>query len=159
MMENKKYTCCFTGHRKLPKERIEHIIKRLDQEVDNLISQGVTDFISGVALGFDQIAASLIVAKKEMGRDIRLVFALPCRNQDERWNDRQKQLYHNLLAEADEIIYVSEKYADGCMKKRNRFMVDNSTYCICAHLHGFSGTEQTVRYARQHGVKMLNVAK
>ena len=67
-MEDKKYTCCFTGHRKLPKERIEHIIKRLDQEVDNLISQGVTDFISGGALGFDQIAASLIVAKKEMGR-------------------------------------------------------------------------------------------
>lgn len=65
-MEKAK-TCCFTGHRRLPKDKIEQIVIRLNQEVDNLISQGVTDFISGGALGFDQIAASLIVAKKEMG--------------------------------------------------------------------------------------------
>ena len=89
----------------------------LDREINNLISQGVTDFVSGGALGFDQIAASLIIAKKEMGHDVRLVFALPCRNQDERWNADQKRLYHNLLAEADEIVYVSGEYTDGCMKK------------------------------------------
>lgn len=43
------------------------MVKRLDREVENLIGLGVTNFISGGALGFDQIAASLIVAKKEMG--------------------------------------------------------------------------------------------
>jgi uncharacterized phage-like protein YoqJ len=58
----KETTCCFTGHRRLPKDKIEHIIMRLNQEMDNLISQGVTNFISGGALGFDQIGASLIVA-------------------------------------------------------------------------------------------------
>lgn len=79
----KECTCCFTGHRKLPKEKIEQLIVALDREVDRLIGQGVTTFISGGALGFDQVAASLVIAKKEMGRDIRLVFALPCRNQDE----------------------------------------------------------------------------
>lgn len=56
----------FTGHRRLPKDKIKHIIIRLNQEVDNLISQGITDFISGGAIGFDQIAASVITAKKEM---------------------------------------------------------------------------------------------
>ncbi len=39
-MEKSK-TCCFTGHRRLPKDKINHIIIRLNQEVDNLISQGV----------------------------------------------------------------------------------------------------------------------
>ena len=130
----------------------------LDREIDNLISQGVTDFVSGGALGFDQIAASLIIAKKEMGHDVRLVFALPCRNQDECWNADQKRLYHNLLAEADEIIYVSGEYTDGCMKKRNRYMVDQSAYCICAHLYPMSGTEQTVKYARRKGLRITNVA-
>lgn len=153
----KETTCCFTGHRKLPKEKIEHIIKNLDREVDNLINQGITDFISGGALGFDQVAASLIIAKKEMGRETRLIFVLPCKNQDELWSDEQKRLYHNLLAEADEIIYVSEEYTDGCMKKRNRFMVDSSTYCICARLYPFSGTDQTVKYARQKGLRIINV--
>ena len=152
----KEHTCCFTGHRKLPQSKIESIIKRLDQEIDYLISQGVTDFISGGALGFDQIAASLIVAKKELGRDIRLIFALPCKNQDEKWSTAQRQLYHNLLAEADEIIYVSEEYKEGCMKKRNRYMVDSSAYCICALLNPWSGTGQTVRYARQKGLWVIN---
>ena len=158
MLTNKEKTCCFTGHRKLPKEKIERIIIRLDRDVENLINQGVTTFISGGALGFDQVAASLIVAKKEMGRKICLIFALLCKNQDELWSAEEKELYHNLLAEADEVIYVSEEYHDGCMKKRNRYMVDHSAYCICARLHPFSGIDQTVKYARQKGLKVINVA-
>ena len=61
---NKETTCCFTGHRKLPKYKIEDIIKHLDKEVDNLINQGVTDFVLGGAIGFDLIGASLIVTKR-----------------------------------------------------------------------------------------------
>lgn len=155
----KSNTCCFTGHRKLPQGKIEMMILNLNREVDNLIAQGVTDFISGGALGFDQIAASLIIAKKEMGCKIRLIFALPYKNQDEFWTDEQKRLYHNILAEADEVIYVSEEYANGCMKKRNRYMVDCSAYCVCALLYPFSGTDQTVKYARKQGLKTINVAE
>lgn len=157
MTFNQKHTCCFSGHRALPLAKIESILLRLNFEVENLINQGVTNFISGGALGFDQVAASLIIAKKKMGRDIRLIFALPCRNQDERWSEAQKRLFRGLIAEADEIIYVSEEYYYGCMEKRNHYMVDQSAYCICAHLYPMSGTEQTVKYARQNGVKLINV--
>lgn len=154
-----KCTCCFTGHRKLPADKIESIVKNLDREIENLIANGVTDFISGGALGFDQIAASLIIVKKEMGRNIRLRFALPCKNQDELWNEKQKKLYQELLLEADKITYVSEAYDDFCMKKRNSYMVQNSGYCICALLHEGSGTGQTVRLARKKGLKIINIAK
>jgi len=159
MLANRSQTCCFTGHRRLPQDKIERIVLNLNREVENLIAQGVTDFISGGALGFDQIAASLIIAKKEMGQKIRLVFALPCKNQDEFWNDEEQRLYHDILAEADEVIYVSEEYTNGCMKKRNRYMVDRSDYCICSLLHPMSGTDQTVRYARQKGLMVINMAK
>lgn len=141
------------------KSKIEYVMKRLNHEIDILISKGVTEFISGGALGFDQIAASLIIAKKEMGYNIRLTFALPCRNQDELWNIEQKKLYHDLLGEADEIIYVSEDYNSGCMKKRNYYMVDRSAHCICALQNSRSGTGQTVRYARQKGMKIINISK
>jgi len=153
-------TCCFTGHRKIPANKIQHIIERLDQEIDNLINQGVTNFISGGAVGFDQVAASLLVAKKEMGKDIRLIFALPCKNQDKLWNTDQKKLYHDLLAKADEVIYISEKeYYDGCMKERNYYMVDQSAHCICALANSRSGTAQTVRYAMQEGLNVINLFK
>ena len=154
----KNQTCCFTGHRKLPKDKIEQIVIRLDREIDYLISQSVTDYISGGALGFDQIAASLIIAKKEMGRKIHLIFALPCKDQDRLWNAQQRKFYRALLSESDEIVYVSEVYTDGCMKRRNKYMIDHSAYCICALLRPFNGTDQTVKYARQKGLKVINVA-
>lgn len=151
-------TCCFTGHRILPQDKIEQILIRLNQEVDNLISQGITDFIVGGSLGFDQVAASLIVVKKEMGHNVRLIFVLPYRNQDALWNAEQKRLYHGLLDEADEIIYISEEYIDGCIQKRNRYVADGSGYCICAPIYEAGETEQMVKYAREMGVEIINIA-
>ena len=155
----KNHSCCFTGHRWLPKEKLGQILKRLDLEVENLINQGVAEFVSGGALGFDQIAASLIVTKKKIHPKIRLILALPCKNQDARWNDEQKRLYCGLFTEADEVIYVSEEYFDGCMAARNRYMVDRTAYCICAQLRSRSGTGQTVRYMREQGLWIINVAE
>ena len=150
--------CCFTGHRKLPPNKIEDIVTRLSAEIDRLIGLGVTEFMAGGALGFDHIASAMIIAKREMGQNVRLILALPCRDQDKHWTAEQKQMYQNLLSEADEIRYISEEYSMGCMKKRNRYMVSNSAYCICALLSNRSGTGQTVRYARQKGVAVINVA-
>jgi len=54
----KNQTCCFTGHRRLAAAHLPETQKRLAQEVDALTAQGVTNFMAGGALGFDQIAAS-----------------------------------------------------------------------------------------------------
>lgn len=151
-------TCCFAGQRKLPKEKIERIMIRLDREVEGLIKQGVTTFISGGALGFDQVAASFIVAKKEMGRKLRLVFALPYKNHDRTWSAEQKNLYRSLLAEADERHYLSEKYDSDCIKKRDHYLVDHSAYCICAALYPLSGADQAVLYAKKKGLQVINLA-
>lgn len=156
-MEN--IACCFTGHRHLPADKIERILRNLDREIENLIAAGVTDFISGGAVGFDHMAASLIVAKKELGKNVRLIFALPCKNQDASWNEKQRTLYQNLLNEADEVTYISEKYDPFCMKRKNKYMVDHSAYCICAMLRENSGTGQTVRLARKKGLHIINVVK
>ena len=103
------------------------------------------------------MAASMIIAKKEAGEDIWLIFALPCQNQEKNWLDGQKDLYRCLLLEADEIIYVSDEYTYDCMKKRNYFMVDNSDYFICALIYENTGTAQTVDYARQKGLCIVSV--
>ena len=154
----KEETCCFTGHRKLPKSKVEAIVRRLEYTIEGFVEKGVVNFISGGALGFDMIAASLVISKKVSEGNIRLILALPCRNQDEWWNSEQRELYYNLLEEADEIVYVSEEYCQDCMKKRNYYMVDHSAYCISALLHPYSGTDQTVRYAAKKGLHIINVA-
>ncbi|MFT9057535.1 MAG: SLOG family protein [Ethanoligenens sp.] len=152
-------TCCFTGNRSLPQDAIEHIMLRLNDEVDGLIRRGVTHFLSGGARGFDLIAAALIVSKKEMGNDLRLDFILPCKDQDALWSDRERKLYHGLLTEADGVTYLSDTYRPGCMKRRNRYLVDHANYCIYALLHERGGTWQTVQYSRRKGVRLIGVAE
>jgi len=155
----KKNTCCFTGHRILPLQQANQIVKRLNTEIDNLICQGVTDFISGGALGFDQVAAYMVIRKRQQGENVRLIFALPCREQDKDWTADQQKHYRSLLSEADEVRYISEEYNDSCMKERNHHMVDNARHCICALLHSRSGTAQTIRYAQKSGLHIINVAE
>ena len=129
---NDKKVCCFSGHRKLPAAKMEHSMRRLDREIDRLISEGVSDFVSGGAQGFDQLAAALVVAKRDAGARVRLIFLLPCRNQDAYWRGAERRQYHNLLERADELVYISDAYDSGCMKRRNFAMVERADVCVCA---------------------------
>lgn len=152
-------TCCFIGPQILPVQKMRHILLHLNKEIETLIDAGVTTFISGGAQGFDQIAASLVAAKKEMGHHIFLVLALPYPNQHKSWQVRAKELYEYLLETADEVHYISETCTNNCMRERNHYMVEHSAYCICALLPGKNGAEQTVRYAKQKNLHIVNVAK
>lgn len=151
-------SCCFTGRQHWPQNAIEKIVVRLNSEVENLIRQGVTHFLSGGERGFDQIAAALILSKKDLGYDVHLDFVLPCRNQDALWSEREKRLYRGLLSEADSIHYITEAFRPGCIKERDRYMIDHAGYCIYAMLHDRSGIWQTVQYARKRGLHLINIA-
>ena len=59
-----------------------------------------------------------------------------------------RERWYRLLHSADEIVLVSEQeYYDGCMQKRNRYMVDNSSKIIAVYNNTKGGTEQTINYA------------
>ena len=54
--------CAFTGHRSLEKDFSE---KKLKEEIERVISMGVTDFYNGMAMGFDLIAAETVLSLKK----------------------------------------------------------------------------------------------
>lgn len=157
-MMDRDHTCCFTGHRHIPDAKAGMIIKRLNQAIDFMVYCGVTEFLSGGAIGFDQLAASAVLAKRDAGKRIRLTFVLPCADQDALWNKAQRALYRRLLGEANETVYLAYEYTAGCMNRRNHYLIDHSAHCICALLHPRSGTGQTVRYAQRQGLHIVNVA-
>ena len=153
-----RLTCCFTGHRLLPREKLPGILMRLSAQVDALIAQGVTRFISGGALGFDQLAALVVLNKREdENKPIELIIAQPCRDQSKAWSDKEKQVYENILSQADEVVCLSEHYFNGCMQIRNRYMVDHADHVIACMERLQGGTAQTVRYAVQKGLDVANV--
>ncbi len=158
-MAEKEKTCCFSGHRIIPVGERERVKEQLKNIIPELYSGGIDTFLCGGAVGFDMLAAESVLAFKAKMRDIRLVMALPCINQAEKWSVKQRRDYNRILSAADEVIYLSEEYTKGCMHVRNRFMVGNSAVCVCYCRSASGGTAYTVEQARRLGLKIYNVAE
>lgn len=155
----KKVTVCFSGHREIPLEERESLIQRLENEVNKLINRGFYIFVTGGALGFDTIAAQVVLSSKIKHPHIRLILALPCRTQTKYWCDDDVKIYNDIICQSDQVIYASEAYNRGCMFKRNRLMVDLSSVCICYQREKTGGTAYTVKYASNQGVNIINIAE
>lgn len=151
-------SCCFSGHRELPIEKLGYISGMLEKCIEKLAEEGCEEFISGGALGFDLLAAEAVLKKKKTYTKIRLVMALPCHNQHEKWSAFQKARYERILEQADEIVYLCENYVTGCMQLRNKYMVDRCDLCI-AFLSRGGGTQHTVNYATEKGKRVVNLAQ
>ena len=113
------------------RELVPAVKKRLKEEIIRMIEKGVTEFCAGGALGFDTMAAQIVLALKQQYSSLRLTLILPCRGQDDRWSDQDRQVYRKILEDCDEAFYVSEKYSPRCMLARNRAMAQKSAHCIC----------------------------
>ena len=123
----KENCCCFTGHRKVYQNEMIEVVYRLGDEIEGLIDIGVNNFISGGALGFDTIAALSVILLRAQGNRIRLIMALPCMEQDKLWSEEDREIYALILKLADEVRYIyAGEYKKGCMRDRNKYMVDNS---------------------------------
>lgn len=154
----KNITCCFTGHRHIPLSKRKAVVQRLKTELSALINNGYQFFMAGGALGFDTLAAlTVLELKKEYGY-IRLILVLPCENQTRGWNETDKQTYEYIKSRADNVVYTSREYCRGCMHKRNRHLVDNSSICICYLTEDTGGTAYTVNYAKSKGLTIINIA-
>lgn len=155
----KKRTVCFTGHRKIPSEQINALALRLKSIVIDLIEQGYLYFGAGGALGFDTLAAKIILELKINYPQIKLILVLPCLSQAENWNVSDKKVYERLKISADKVVYTSNRYTKGCMHKRNRHLIDNSSVCICYLIKNTGGTAYTVEYAKRKNLLIINVAE
>ena len=159
MMYNKDRTCCFTGHRELTLGQYQNIFHKTEAVIEEFIKKGYLYFEIGGALGFDTIAALAVLKLRERYPDIRLFLVLPCLSQAKSWSKEDVEIYESIKHQADEIIYTSQEYTRGCMHKRNRHLVDNSSVCICYLTKKSGGTFYTVNYAKKRGLRIYNIAE
>ena len=153
ILSEKSKSLAFTGHRTIPIERQNEIRARLVEAVSVTCKSGITCFYSGMAMGFDLMAA-------ETGRypDIRLIAVVPFRRQNCRWPSIEKERYQNIVSRADRVIVLSEHYFHGCLLKRNDFMLEHS-YGVIAFYDGkpYGGTFYTCREAMKKGMDIVNL--
>lgn len=158
-MELKERTACFTGHREIPPERMDAIARRLKTILIDFIENGYQYFGAGGALGFDTLAAQTVLDLKINYPHIKLILVLPCLCQTDRWHFRDREIYECIKMSADKVVYTSREYSKGCMYKRNRHLVDNSSACICYLTNKTGGTAYTVEYAKRKNLLVINAAE
>ena len=161
---NKQKVCCFTGHRsqKLPfrfNEQDERCIKlkeALKEEIEQIIEEnGVTDFISGMAIGTDIFAAEIVLGMKKRYPQLWLECAIPCENQAAKWREADRDRYFDIISRCDKETLLQTRYTPNCMQNRNKYMVDKSDYVIAVWDGTPSGTGNTVRYAEKCNKKVI----
>ena len=150
--------CAFTGHRPRGFDfgydesapECQRLKVRIRGEIEKLVESGVAAFISGMALGADTWCAEAVIALKGKYPFLRLIAAIPCPDQADRWPEADRKRYAGLLDACDEKYIVSPRYTSYCMMARNRFMVEKSDM-ILAVWNGRpgGGTAATVALAER----------
>lgn len=149
--------CCFTGHRIISNAEKARLNACLFDELNLLYRCGYRIFHTGGALGFDTLAAQAVLRLRETHSDVLLYLILPCPNQDTRWNTTNRQIYRNILLQADRHEFISSVYSRTALFQRNQALIDRSECCLCYLRNTASGTFRTVQYAVQKGILYKNL--
>ena len=152
--------CCFTGHRTIPEDETERVRARLQATIDTLHREmGVTTFYAGGCTGFDTLAAQAVLEYSSAHPDVGLIIVVPYRDQPRGWSQEDKAEYDRILAAASDAVCLADHYYNGCMPRRNRYMVDRSAVCVSYQTKPKGGTASTVKYARAKGLDVRNLAE
>lgn len=170
MVFNKSKTACFSGYRPhkfdfplTSNDKYEKLMATTYNFIVDAIGAGYDTFLTGAAPGYDILCAELTqIARRVRHKATRIIYALPYENFsdahhfDEDWQAR----YDFISANCQEIINVTNSLneTEGCYQRRNEFMVDNSSLLICYHTGKAGGTDNTIRYAKDKGLTIINVA-
>jgi len=158
-------TCCFSGHRpeKLPWGTDEGdagalaLKGRIAQALDTAYRDGYRHFICGMARGCDLYFCEAALALRDRREGVSVEAAIPCPDQAARWSARDRARWENLVKRCDYEMMVQHQYSQGCMHRRNRYMVDRSSRLIAAFDGSSGGTRYTVAYAMRQGLDIVKL--
>ena len=151
-------TAAFTGHRWYDSSRKHSVRKKIEECVLEAYKNGITNFISGMAIGFDLLAAEVVQSLRHECPAITLTAVLPFREQASRFNELNKCRYYKCLSQADDIVILSNDYTAKCYLERDRFMVEHSSLLIaCYDGRNRGGTFWTVNFAARTGKNVINI--
>lgn len=162
-----KSTCCaFTGYRPekfpFPFDTACAEYRAFENALTTSIiaanAAGYRTFYSGVARGFDLLAAELVLMLRESGKPLSLCCVLPFRDQCHGWPLDWQQRYLRVLKAADEVIVLSDAYSRGVYQKRNRYMIEHAAAVITYFDGQKGGTASTVQMAQRRGLTVINLA-
>lgn len=159
MVDKKMETCCFTGHRDIPPGLIPSLTEVVKGQIKALFSQGVIYYGVGGAVGFDTLAAEVLFELRVEHPQIKVILVYPFNGFDSRWREGQRTRYRALLPKYDKRVCVSQTPGRDAYLMRDRHLVDCSAHCVAFCSRSYGGTAYTMRYARENGRQVYNLAE
>jgi len=154
----------FTGHRIAPfsfdSAKGHELMERLENAIRTAISEGFDTFYTGMAMGFDIIAAEAVIRQRDkLSPHVRLHCIVPYKGQESKWNRLWRKRYDDVLIAADdeEIRPLNDEYVLGCYQERNRLLVERADMLICFYSGKAGGTRHTVGLAVEKGMEIVNI--
>lgn len=154
-------TVFVTGHRpnKLngyKPEDNKKLLWKINSVVEECIKDGFTFFVAGGCIGIDNWFSQIVLKQREKHPHISLLIFVPCKNQSNRWNEKDKEIYDTILGKADAVIMVSEEeYKPYLMMERNKAMVNVSAKGICVWDGTKGGTGNCVKFAEKSNKQLI----
>ena len=143
--------CCFVGHRQISDRKI---LEKTEVVISALLQNGVTTFYTGGMGDFDNSCSSVVRSLKRLNGNIKLHLIIPYMKQElNNCKDYYEKSYDDIIYPFD-LIGVHYK---GAIKKRNRWMVDNSAHIVAYVHYDYGGAYETMRYAKKKKKHVINL--
>ena len=134
--------CCGFGHRNV----FENISSKIDNAIEEIITQGCEIFYTGAMGEFDSLFSSAVRSAKKAYPHIKLICVKPYFTNDINTNgEYYASLYDDIII-PDELADVHPKAA---IKARNRWMIDSSDIVIVYVIRNYGGTYEAKKYAER----------
>ena len=150
---DKDITACFTGHRTYDGSRNEELARA----VRELYALGYRNFLCGMAVGFDIVAAEVTLSLREELAGVRVVAIVPFEGVQKGFSEPWRSRFERVVVEADESITLAPKYSTEVYAVRNNFLVDHSSAIIAYFDGSKGGTAYTVRRAVKGLLRLTNL--
>ncbi len=165
MKIDKRKAVAFTGNRKLiaPQGvRVSNLKLEIYKHTYALIEKaylnGKRQFLSGMAQGFDMIAAQAVLKLRGTYDDVELIAVIPFECQADNFNYEDQRNYDRILDEADQVIVTSPTYSGAKVYYiRNNYLADNANYIIAYSDGNGRGTAYTLQRAIDRGAESYNI--
>ncbi|MCD7963276.1 MAG: DUF1273 domain-containing protein [Rikenellaceae bacterium] len=164
---NPSLTVAFSGYRpdKIKKSDpnnnflFAEIQARLLGTIHKLAEQGYKTFLSGMAAGFDLMAASAVLLARNTYPEIELICVVPFPDQAFNFAPYWKVEHSNILRQAQRNITLFGSYHRSVYHRRNDFLIENSSILVCYYDGQPWGTHYTVTAARKQGLNIENLCQ
>ncbi len=154
----------FTGNRDLKHPAVKNALKlralievSLREKVVEQYRLGRTTFLSGMAVGFDLMAARVVLDMRRELPLLRLVAVVPFEGHDRYFSPEDRELSLRVMDQADECVVLASSYSPEVFHKRNDYLIERSSHLVAYSSGEGKGTLYTIKRGLSSGLSVDNI--